>query len=208
MKRTFQLGSAAAACAASIAFLGIAGCASNGEVHAVDVGHVHESKDITIADFNAPAVKITNKMLAAPRMQAEIQSLSDALAKSGEGKRPLIKISRIKNDSGLNINLVDYLVDPMEETLTNSNSLDFVSEDPTARDTAAANSLLNANAPAPRLANLTLHGVVTRLRTDDGGVQTNAFTFRIKVTDNATDSVVFTGSEQIAKEQAHGGIGG
>ncbi len=190
--------------AASIAFAGLSGCASN-DVHKVDVGHVHESSGITISDFNEAAVTITNKMLAAPRVQGQVKAISAGL---GQGMRPLIKISRIRNDSGLQINLVDYLVDPIEETLTNSNSLDFVSEDKDARNTSAANALLNPNAPAPRLANLTMHGVVSRLRTDDGGVQTNAYVFRIKVTDNATDSVIFSGSQQIAKEQAHGGIGG
>src|SRR3954468_813103 len=75
------------------------------------------SKKIDAQDFTAAAQETTQQMLSAPGVQ---QKLADIQRTLPPGQKPLIKISRIKNDTGQKVNLVDYFVTPIESVLVNS----------------------------------------------------------------------------------------
>ena len=155
------------------------------------------SMGIDIQNFNNAAKSLTNQMLLAPRVQ-------EALAASPQGHRPLIKISRIRNDTGLKVNMVDYLVSPIEEVFTNSGKVDFFSEDQTGQDIAAAQQAMgNGSAKLP---DFVLFGVVTELNTGAQDTRQNAYVFRVTLTDTANNSVVFTGQKQIIKQQDRSGM--
>src|SRR4051812_29639316 len=93
---------------AALSLGAVAGCSDNGgktrRVDSDDPNKRLTSRDLDIQDFKETATKLTNQMLSAPRLQRELAS--------GDPRQPLplIKISRIKNDTGLKINMIDYLV--------------------------------------------------------------------------------------------------
>lgn len=143
-------------------------------------------------DFSEAATVLSQQMLSSPRVARELTSFD---SKAGQ---PLIKISRIKNDTGLKINMVDYLVTPIEQVLVNSGKANFVSEDAAGRDIAAGQEILNGG--RARLPDFVLFGTVSRLATADAGVWQNAFIFQIRLTRTADNTVVFVGSKDIAKQ--------
>ncbi len=114
------------------------------------VERAKESAGLGLHDFQEASRQLTNKLLTAPRFQDELREITDTLRQSGEARRPLIKISRIRDDTGLvpPINMADYLVEPMEEVFTNNARIDFFSDDPTARDISAGRAELGARDPA------------------------------------------------------------
>ena len=101
--------------------------------------------------------------------------------------------------------MVDYVVAPIEETLTNNGTLDFYSEDRVGSDISAGQERLGRG--NTRLPDLVLHGVVSQLHTSVEGTKTNAFVFRIRVTDTVNNTLIFSGSKQIAKEGSRGDVG-
>lgn len=173
---------------------GIAGCASG--PREVSEQQSITSMDLDIQNFNNAAKNITNQMLLAPRVQQEL-----AAVQQQNGKLPLIKISRIRNDTELKINMVTYLVTPIEEVFTNSGKVDFISEDKTAQDIAAAqNAMGNGSA---RLPDFTLSGNVSELDTGARGTDQNTYVFHIQLTDTVSGSVIFIGDAQVLKQQSH-----
>jgi PBP1b-binding outer membrane lipoprotein LpoB len=173
--------------------LSLAGCASDprqvGEEHSIT------TMDIDIQNFNNAAKDITNQMLLAPRVQ---QALA-ADAQQNNGKLPLIKISRIRNDTGLKVNMVTYLVTPIEEVFTNNGKVDFISEDQTGQDIAAAQQALGNG--SARLPDFVLSGSVSQLDTGTHRTDQITYVFHLRLTDTVTNTVVFVGDAQILKQQ-------
>jgi hypothetical protein len=102
--------------------------------------------------------------------------------------------------------MVDYLVTPMEEVFVNSGKLDFFSEDKQASELAAGHDALRGT--QPRLPDLVLEGTVNRLNTSDGRTNQNAYIFRIRLVDAATQTVFFTRStDPIIKQSNRPGMG-
>lgn len=195
----FKLSSAFAkrstlALAAALTLGAFAGCSEN-RTERVDTDDPHKrltSKGIDPQDFKEVAAQIAQAMLNAPRLQGEFRAERD-------GKLPLLKISRIRNDTDLKINMVDWLVDPIEQEFVNSGKLDVVSEDKLGQDISAGQELLG-NGGNPRLPSYVLFGYVSKLSTADGGVRQNAYKFNIKVTRTNDNVVVYTGSRDTGKQ--------
>lgn len=178
--------------------IGFAGCESHPR-------EVEENQSITtmnldIQNFNNAAKDLTNQMLVAKRVQDTLA----AIQQQNNGKLPLIKISRIRNDTDLKVNMVDYFVTPIEEVFTNSGKVDFFSEDQQGQDIAAAqNALGNGSAKLP---DLVLWGTVTQLGSESNGTQQNAYVFQLKLTDTANNSMIFIGQKQILKQRDRAGL--
>lgn len=180
-----------------------AGCGSSGHTRVVDADDPSQrltSKGLDPQDFSSAAAELTREMLAAPRLQHELAAIDP---KEGQ---PLIKISRIRNDTGLKINMVDYLVTPIEEVLVNSGKVDFFSEDKTGQDIAAGQQLLGKSGQ-PKLPDFVLHGTVSRLSTAEGDTSQNAYTFQIRLTSTSNNAVFFVGSKAIIKQGSRANVG-
>ena len=178
--------------------LSLAGCAS--EPRQVGEESSITTMDIDIQNFNNAAKDITNQMLLAPRVQ---QALAAAVQQNN-GKLPLIKISRIRNDTDLKVNMVTYLVTPIQEVFTNSGKVDFFSDDKTGQDVAAAQEALGNG--SARLPDFVLFGTVSQLDTGTHSTDQTAYVFHIQLTDTATNSVIFIGDKQILKQQDRRGL--
>src|SRR5438105_2514060 len=92
--------------AALVAGAGAGGCSSGTSPHEVDPGKVRTSMGLDIRDFNTAATDLTNEMLSAPRLRDEVAQITAGLQSSGQARRPLIKITQIRNDTTLKINMV------------------------------------------------------------------------------------------------------
>jgi PBP1b-binding outer membrane lipoprotein LpoB len=173
--------------------LSIAGCAS--EPRQVGEENSITTMDIDIQNFNNAAKDITNQMLLAPRVQ---QALAVATQQSN-GKLPLIKISRIRNDTGLKVNMVTYLVTPIQQVFINSGKVDFFSDDKTGQDVAAAQEGLGNG--SARLPDFVLFGSVSQLDTGTHRTDQTTYVFHIQLSDTVTNSVIFIGDKQVLKQQ-------
>lgn len=134
------------------------------------------SKRIDAQDFTAAAQETTQQMLSSPGVQEAIASVAATLPR---GQKPLIKISRIRNDAGQKVNLVDYFVTPIEATLLNTGKVSTFAEDKQAQSGAAAQEMLNGG--GPRVADFTLFGVVSKLSSYNDGTDQNVFTFQLRL---------------------------
>ncbi|MCS7032506.1 MAG: hypothetical protein NZ561_00760 [Phycisphaerae bacterium] len=170
-----------------------AGCESTARPREVDESRSITSQNLDIQNFNGAAKALTEQMLASPRVQQELDRIYAAT-----GRRPLVKVDRVRNDTGLKINMIDYVVAPIEEVLTNSGKVDFVSEDSISHDQAAQAELLRGS--QPRLPDLVLYGVVSKLATGAGDTNQNAFTFQMRLADANSNTNFFVGSKQIIKQ--------
>jgi PBP1b-binding outer membrane lipoprotein LpoB len=182
---SFRSSFASAVVVAGIVLTG-SGCSEKTTSTGVDKSIV--SKGLDAQDFTGAAQETTNLMLSAPRVQDKLRAIQ---AKLPPDQRPLIFISRIRNDTGQKINLVDYFVTPIESVLINSGKADSVSEDKKTRSAAAGADILNGTQPRP--ADLTLHGVVSKLSTSSNGTDQNVFTFQLRLADANTGQDVFIG---------------
>jgi PBP1b-binding outer membrane lipoprotein LpoB len=184
----------------SAAFMvaGLMGCASS--PREVQEEQSITTMDLDIQNFNNAAKDLTNQMLLAPRVQ---QALATA-QQENNGKLPLIKISRITNDTDLKINMVTYLVTPIEEVFTNSGKADYVSEDKTGQDIAAAQEAMGNG--SARLPDFVLYGRISQLDTGTGGTEQSAYVFHVRLAETRNNTVVFIGDKQILKQQKRAGL--
>src|SRR5437763_1824479 len=115
MKRVMDMRGLALVSLLAVAGAGAAGCSESKGAHRVE--HQQESMGLGVGDFQDASTQLTNKMLSVPRMQEELKEITATLRQNGEARRPLIKITRIKDNTGLipPINMAEYLVEPMEE---------------------------------------------------------------------------------------------
>jgi hypothetical protein len=146
------------------------------------------SKNIDAQDFTAAAQETTKLMLADDRVQDTLRQIQSTLP---PGQRPLIMITRVRNDTGQKINLIDYYATPIESVLLSSNKVDAVVQDRQTNSASAAQELLNGT--QPRVAQLTLYGVVSKLSSYNDGTSQNVYTFQLTLADARTGSKVFIG---------------
>jgi PBP1b-binding outer membrane lipoprotein LpoB len=185
----------ALALAAALTVGMIAGCSEH-KTRVVDADDPHQrltSRGIDPQDFKTIAAKLTQNMLNAPRLQGELRPFRD-------GSLPLVKISRIQNDTDLKINMVDYLVTPIEQEFTNSGKVDFVSEDEAGKDIAAGQEVLGRTNGKAVLPDYVLFGKVSKLSTADAGTRQNYYKFEMRVTRTKDNVVVFVGNLDTAKQ--------
>jgi hypothetical protein len=177
---------------------GVGGC---GGSERVEVGKPSiSSKDLDVQDFSAAAEQATQQMLAAPRVKQELERVARTLP---PGQLPLIKISRIKDDSGIRgVNMVDYFASPIESVLVNSGKADTISEDKQAQAMRNGTELLEGR--QPRISNLVLNGFVSKLRTrGNNDVEQNAYTFQVRLVDAAGNNIFIGNPERIVKRISH-----
>jgi len=191
----------------SIALLSLAcvggmmvGCGSEAKV--IDQNRSITTVDqIDIQDFRSAASTLTREMLSDPRWTATVQRLKSQMP---AGTLPLMKISRIKNDTTLKVDMRGFLVDPMEAELMKSNLVDFFAEDAEAQNLAKMNEI--ATGTQPRLPNLVLFGTVRDLRSEAGDVKQSSYVFHLKLAD-ATGITIWQGEKLITKQGSKPAIG-
>src|SRR5437868_6696164 len=127
----------------------IAGGCAEPKVRSTDTSESIVSKGLDVQDFTGAASETTNQMAVSGRIQDTLARIKSQLPPS---QLPLIKISRIRNDTVQKINLVDYFVTPIESVLLNSGKVDSFSEDKQSQSLAAGQDILNGT--QPRLADL------------------------------------------------------
>jgi len=196
---TFRFAALAVAGAAAL-FLG--GCNGDAGARRIDEREaITTVGQIDIQDFNYAARELTNKMLVSQQFQEELRRIKEARPR---GPAPLIKISRIKNDTTLKVNMRGFLVDPMEEVLSESGKVRFFAEDRQAQDIAAAHETLGG--ASPQLPDMVLYGTVRDLRTEAGDVRQAAYVFHLRLA-GADGNTIWQGQTQIIKRGSRPAIG-
>ena len=155
---------------------------------------------IDIQDFRAAAGTLTKEMLDAPRVAQAISSFKAAHGNTN----PLMKISKIKNDTMLKVDMRGFLVDPMETELTRTNLVDFYAEDNEARALAKMNETLNGT--QPKLPDMVLYGTVRDLRSEAGRMQQASYEFQLKLADT-TGRTIWLGNKLITKQGTRPSVG-
>jgi hypothetical protein len=186
-------------CAAMLPLALFTACESNAP-RREDPELLRPSMGIDIIDFNNAAKLMAEEMLQSPRLR---QSLEQASRRQG-GRNPLVVCTRIRNDSGLKINMYDYLVGPIREVFINNGKLDFYAEDQGTRDIAQARDMLEGGQPRP--ADLTIYGVVSVLHTPVGDTDQRTYLFEVTVSDAKESVDVFTKRKQIGKTTGRPGV--
>jgi PBP1b-binding outer membrane lipoprotein LpoB len=153
---------------------------------------------IDIQDFRAAASELTREMLNSPRFTARAQQL-----RSPE-RLPVMKISRVKNDTTLKLDMRRFLVDPMEMELLRANLVDFFAEDQEAQQLAKMNETLSGQ--QARLPDLVLYGTVSDLRSQAGRMRQASYIFHLKLADN-TGVTIWQGEKLITKQGTRPAVG-
>lgn len=156
-------------------------------------------EQIDIQDFRIAAATLTRQMLESPRVQAEIQRI-----KAQKSANPLIKISRIKNDTMLKVDMRGFLVDPMEAELMKTTLVDFFAEDTEAQELARMHEMQTGT--APRLPDLILYGTVRDLRSQAGSTKQASYVFHLKMANN-TGATIWQDEKLITKQGKRPTIG-
>lgn len=153
---------------------------------------------IDIQDFRGAAVSLTREMLNSPRF-------SSSVARLNKGNRlPLMKISKIKNDTMLKVDMRGWLVDPMESEMLKTNLVDFYAEDIEAQQLAKMNETMNG--VQAKLPDLILFGTVRDLRSEAGATKQASYVFHLKLAD-ATGVTIWQGEKLITKQGKKSAIG-
>lgn len=186
-------------CALTVAIAGgmLAGCGSGAKVIEQDRS-ITTVEGIDIQDFRAAAAQLTREMLNSPRFVARANQLRTP------SRLPVMKISRIKNDTTLKLDMRGFLVDPMETELLQANVVDFFAEDEEAQQLAKMNETLGGS--QPRLPDLVLYGTVRDLRSEAGKTKQASYIFHLKLAD-ATGVTIWQGEKLITKQGSKPAIG-
>ncbi len=196
MKRTTTL--LAVAVMATLPLLG--GCGSDAQVIEQDRS-ITSIDQIDIQDFRAAASKLTRQMLDSPNYASEVQRLK---AQTPGGALPIMKISKIKNDTMLKVDMRGFLVDPMEAELLKSNTVDFFAEDSEAQSLAKMNEMRSGQ--GPRLPDLVLYGTVRELTAEAGRTRQVSYVFHLKLA-NASGITVWQDENLITKQGTRNAVG-
>lgn len=156
-------------------------------------------EQIDIQDFRAATAALTRQMLESPRVAAEI-----ARIRAAGQTAPLVKISHIKNDTMLKVDMRGFLVDPMEAELLKSGSFDFFAEDSEAQQIAKMNEIRTG--AQPRVPDLILYGTVRDLRSEAGDVKQASYVFNLKLA-NASGSTIWQDEKLITKQGKRPAVG-
>lgn len=185
----------------SFALLAGLGCGQ--KAHTIDPQKegVVTVNEVNIQDFNSAATVLTQKMLNSVNFQEELKRIA---AKTPDGEKPQIFVSKIKNNTRQKFSSGHMLAGPIEEALQESGKVEFTSEDENARDTAKGHELLEGG--SPRLPDLTLHGWIEELPTQAGRTKQNTYIFHLKLS-GARGTTIWQGQEQITKQGARPAVG-
>ena len=189
MNRTTTLLAVAAMAALPL----IQGCGSDAQVIEQDRS-ITSVDQIDIQDFRAAASTLTRQMLGSPNFTGEVQRLR---AQTPGGALPIMKISKIKNDTMLKVDMRGFLVDPMEAELLKSNTVSFFAEDSEAQSLAKMNELRTGQ--GPRLPDLILYGTVRELTAEAGRTKQVSYVFHLKLAD-ASGITVWQDEKLITKQ--------
>lgn len=186
-------------CAMALAAAGAmtTGCGSGAKVIEQDRS-ITTVEGIDIQDFRSAAATLTREMLNSPRFTGRVAQLKTS------DRLPIMKISRIKNDTALKLDMRGFLVDPMEMELMRANVVDFYAEDAEAQQLAKMNETLKGS--QPRLPELVLFGTVRDLRSEAGQTKQASYVFHLKLAD-ATGVTIWQGEKLITKQGVRPKIG-
>ena len=196
MNRTTTLLAVAALAAIPL----IQGCGSGARVIEQDQS-ITSIDQIDIQDFRAAASTLTRQMLDSPRFAAEVQRLK---AQQPGSAAPVMKISKIKNDTMLKVDMRGFLVDPMEAEILKSNTVDFFAEDAEAQSLAKMNELRTGQ--GPRLPDMVLYGTVRELTAEAGRTKQASYIFHLKLA-NAAGVTMWQDDKLITKQGTRNAVG-
>lgn len=179
--------------AMTVAIIGLsaAGCQDGAAVVSQSGGIVSVGQ-ADIQDWRNTADELVSKMLSDPGYIDEVKRISQA----HPGVKPLIKITRIKNDTTQNIDARRYLLDPMEIKISKSRLVAFYSEDEALGDLAREQ----------REPDLVLSGFVNQLDARAGRTRQSTFTFTLKMANLAGD-IIWTDQKDIIKQGTKNAVG-
>lgn len=195
MNRTMKLFAVAALAALPL----LQGCGPGARVIEQDQS-ITTVDQIDIQDFNAASATLTREMLNSPAFAAEVQRLKG----QNGGQMPIMKISKIKNDTMLKVDMRGFLVDPMEAEILKSNTVTFFAEDAEAQSLAKMNEIRTGQ--GPRLPDLILYGTVRELPSEAGRIKQNSYIFHLKLA-NASGVTMWQDQKQITKQGSRPSIG-
>ena len=155
---------------------------------------------IDIQDFRNAASTLTREMLDSPNFTNAL----NRIRAQKPGVQPLMKISKIKNDTMLKVDMRGFLVDPMENELLKTGTVTFFAEDAEAQQLAKMNEMMAGG--GPRLPDLILYGTVRDLRSEAGDMQQASYVFQLKLAD-ASGITVWQGEKLITKQGTHSKVG-
>jgi Peptidoglycan-synthase activator LpoB len=187
------------ACALAIVPV-LSGCRDEGAQVIQQDRSITTVEGIDIQDFRGAAATLTREMMDSPRFSSSMQQIRTA----HPGNRPLVKISHIKNDTMLKVDMRGFLVDPMEAELMKGDALDFVAEDDQAQALAKMNETMTGT--GPKLPDLILYGTVRDLRSEAGDMKQASYVFHLKAAD-ASGRAVWEGEKLITKQGKRPSIG-
>lgn len=176
------------------------GCGSDAQVIEQDRS-ITSIDQIDIQDFRAAASTLTRQMLSAPNYASEVQRLR---SQTPGGTAPIMKISKIKNDTMLKVDMRGFLVDPMEAELLKSNTVVFFAEDAEAQSLAKMNEIRSGQ--GPRLPDLVLYGTVRELPAEAGRTKQVTYVFHLKLA-NTSGITIWQDEKVITKQGTHNAVG-
>lgn len=157
--------------------------------------------EINIQDFNHAAQVLTQKMLDSKNFQDELHSIAPTL-KARE--KPLVLVTKIKNDSRFKFNSEHMLAGPIEETLQESGKVEFVTDDEGSRETAKGHDIMSGT--SPKLPDMTLHGWIDELDAVAGKTRQATYIFHLKLS-GPRGTTVWQGQEQVTKQGKKASVG-
>jgi len=181
----------------SVLVLVMAGCGQGARVIEQDRA-ITTIEQIDIQDFRAAAAELTREMLNSPRFINRARELRT------ETRLPVMKISRVKNDTAVKIDMRRFLVDPMEMELLRANLVDFFAEDQEAQQ--LARTVEAQKGKPPLLPDMVLYGTVSDLRAQAGRMRQASYVFHLKLADN-TGVTIWQGEKLIIKQGTRPAVG-
>ena len=176
------------------------GCGSDAQVIEQDRS-ITSIDQIDIQDFRGAASTLTRQMLDSPLYASEVQRLK---SQAPGGALPIMKISKIKNDTMLKVDMRGFLVDPMDAELLKSNTVVLFAEDAEAQSLAKMNEMRSGQ--APRLPDLVLYGTVRELTAEAGRTKQVTYVFHLKLA-NASGITLWQGEKPITKQGTRNAVG-
>lgn len=168
------------------------GCQDNGAKVIAQSGSIVSVGQADIQDWRNAADELVSKMLADEGYIAAV----DRIAKAHPGVKPLIKITRIKNDTTQTIDARRYLLDPMEIKISKSRLVAFYSEDAALGDFAVEQ----------RDPDLVLSGFINQLDARAGKTRQSTFTFTLKMA-NVSGDIIWMDQKDITKQGKKSAVG-
>ncbi len=203
MKYTIVRRAALVACSCS-AISGALACNSSGGgwKQTDDPAELRSTGSADIQDFDKAIPELINKMMASQPFQDEMARLHDVLPR---GKKPLIKITRLQNNTTERIDLDAFWFQPVKEVLNDSGKVSFVSEDDLGAQIAGFKE--GRTRTEPRLPDLVMYGKLATLRRGSGDEKQVAYSFTMELASTDDNSIIWTGGSRVVKVNGRPGFG-